>query len=295
MTRQLERTLHYCSSQLGIDRVDEIYVSGELSSCEMAIFELREQVKGDLFLINPFEGGGQDMTSEAPVSISERALFASAIGAAMWEAGRTPDLLNTCRDKERRHKTEQTNRFILIGFAVLALILGGVLGWQYHLIGKASREQAELTRKLHAMGPRLTEADVQRMAARLVAKSSSLRHYGRRYQAVAVLGELSRRTPEWALLMRLDVQFGRPAGRASSAAGAAPPPGSLQLDGVIVGDVATLTSRLTEYMIALESSPFFHDVVSLDTTIADTATGEAGLHFRLMARLDRMVTGGSRE
>jgi type IV pilus assembly protein PilM len=272
MVRQIERTLHYCSTQLGVERVEEIFVSGELSGCEMAVYELREQIKSDLFLINPFESGTNALSDEGPVSISERALMAVAAGAATWDEKRTPDLLNTCRDRAARRKTALTNRVLLGCFAAAALLLGA---WFWSQQARLAEARGLRSRRVAELGPSLSLPDLELEAAKVVRRAGELRAYARRFHGATALGELSRLTPEWVRLTRVRMDLAE--------AGAAPGVRSVAIEGTLAGEPGTLPARMAEFVVALENSPFFEDVSGTDREVGKADDGRSLLRFGIEA------------
>lgn len=284
MIRQVERTLHYCSETLQLGAIDEIYVSGELCSCEMLIFSLREQVKAELFLINPFEYTGNIIGMEPPISISERALYAAAIGVALWTDDHTPNLLYTCREKESAKRTNWLNRIVFAVFLLITISLGILFFFQMQNNRRIEAEKGALLRQTKAMGAVLDEDMVHTEAMKVMKKNSELHKYVRRYYGIAILGELTKLTPESVRLTRFDLKM-LPEAKED---GTKKVRNTVRIEGVIHGEYSALTSLLAAYIASLEKSDMFINVVSTDEVIDTGMEDGPQLRFALLANLEAL-------
>ena len=287
MIRQVERTLHYCSETLHIGSIDAIYVSGELSSCEMLIYSLCEHIDISLFLINPFEYAVESMKMEPPISISERAQYAPPIGVALWDQERTPNLLFTCRDKDRQRRTKRLNHRFLIVFLLITALMAGVFFFQLQWIGTAEKKEAQLKRTLQELGLTISEDDLRIKTSEVVGKSSKLRAYVYRFYPLAILNELTDVTPKEVRLTRIDLKLkpfqDRKQNPAEKTTG---PPGTIRIEGCIKGRSSALTSVLASYVAGLENSGVFCQLSSNDEYTDVDADGDTWLFFAMEAELE---------
>jgi hypothetical protein len=217
-----------------------------------------------------------------PLSFAERSRYASALSAALSDNSRTPNLLCTFDEKERRAAVARLNRTMFWIFMSVFLILGAVFLWQEHIRSQKTAALSQLRQELAHYTPLVDHDTVTQMVSRAKEEQRLLKGKAEKYLGVAVLSELSARTPEPIRLIGVTAALGGIPPAPATDIGPGQIKGiskSLVIDGIIQADSLTAEATLAHYLMKLGSSPMFLDP-SIHVSARETYPGVGEvLHF----------------
>ena len=255
LVRQVERTFDYFSGTLGNKPVNRIYLSGPIRGWSRFGAYVREQLGIEAEPLDALASGipyAADV--EPPVSFSERAGYALALGLALSDDSRTPNLLFPYQEKEERRRTAGISRAIFITFLAVVSVLVGTFIWQGRLVERKSIELARLRQQLAQYHPILDQTLMVQMASRVKEKRQTFRKEISERMGLAAIGELTLLTPSHIRLIGLRADLG-----AVAAAEGAGLSRSLLVEGIVQGESESLNASLADYLMKLEGSPLFNN------------------------------------
>ncbi len=258
LVRQIERTLEHFAMILGDDEVAEIYMFGEVYAHQRLDAYVGKELGIQCRILDPFAmGTPHSVDLPSSVSLIQRASYAGALGVALSSNENTPNLLFTCKDKEKLASLTRVRRVVTAGFVLMAALCLGLFFWQGRISEeKASRAMA-LRRSLEQYRPLLSQDLVNQMAKKAAQNRLVLKAYSKRYQGVAVIGELSRLTPSHVRLINVGANLSpAPKDKDKHKEKAAVRP-YVVLEGIILGDPQKLEGSLATYLLRLEGCPLF--------------------------------------
>jgi hypothetical protein len=177
--------------------------------------------------------------------------FVPAMGLALSGNEITPNFLFTYKDREVETSVRRINR-VVFGLFLLLLLISMV--YDSHLGRRRVSTQAVLAglrQQMETLGPLIDENLIGQFAAKLEADRAALAQSGSRYQALAVVQEITALTPPEVKLVGLRAEFGGE-GTEGKAAGRKR---SVILDGVILA--TDPDAELAGFLLALKRSPLF--------------------------------------
>jgi len=267
IVRQAERTFEHFRVNLNYDRIDKIYISSAMDISKRIIEYIGDQLNIESDLPDP-------LTLKLPftvksmeqLSVSERIALTPALGLALSDNAYTPNLLFRFKDKERATNIGRANRIIIAVFIVAALLSSG---FYLHQIQEAREKEAQivgLEKQLSQNIPRIDQNLVSQLAASVSKREHVYREYSDRYLGMAVVSELSLLTPANVRLINLRAHVGIvPSGKGSvkelKKETAKEELKHVVIEGVVLGDRRTLESSLAGYIMKLEASPMFRQVI----------------------------------
>ncbi len=270
LVRQVERTFEYFTVNLGNERIDKIYVAGT-----MHVFrQLAEYVGGQLNTesdhFDPLgnkRSGRQTETAGQFPTLSERIVYAMALGIALSDNMHTPNLLFTYQDKAVQARIKQINRAIFIAFIVAVVMCTGMFSYQLVAIHSKKQTVQTLDKQLTHDMPTLGRDTIMKTIAALKQDAMARKDYYQRYQGMALISELSNLSSPNVRLLSLKARLGalsdKPSAPASQDAGKAKPKEDIkevEIEGFVLGAKNSLDSSLATYMIKLDKSPLFSQV-----------------------------------
>lgn len=275
LVRQVERTFEHFSAHVDKDKVSKLFVTSAMNVYPPMIAYVGEQLGIEADLLDPFCNAASTYNAECgSIGLSERISLMPALGMALSDNAHTPNLLFTNKDKQRVVKLARVNRIMVAASVAAVLAAMVIFFYEFADIEKKRAELTGLKNQLAQYQPRMDRQGILGMASAARAQKFSSGAYSERYRGMAVIGELSAITPANVRLISLKTNFGAlPAdqGKAPGAATPAPPAkketaaggttGEVTLDGIIVGHRRTLESSLAAYMMQLQSSPIFRQVI----------------------------------
>jgi hypothetical protein len=275
LAMQVERTFEYYSLTLQNEKVDTIYVSCAAGHWERPFDFIADQLGIERKVLDPLDQGVivQDEVP-APATIAERVPFTAAVGLALSDNARTPNLVFTYRDKEELTKIARINRAIFCIFIAIILALAGVSFWQARLAGQKKAEITRLQGELDRYNPQPNQNTIAALAAKAIAGQHALGEQSSRFLGTAVIGELASLTPPNVRLLSVRAYLGSKSDerdiKSTSGAEAKEPAKTkkeakkeLVLEGIVTGKRDALEASLASYMMKLSASRLLtHPVVS---------------------------------
>lgn len=275
LVRQVERTFEHFSAHIAKDKVGRLFVTSAMNVYPPMIAYVGEQLGIEADVLDPFCMASPSLDQECGmISLSERISLLPALGMALSDNAHTPNLMFTTKDKQQVVKLARVHRVMIAVSAVVALVAAVFFIHEFNTIGNKKSELASLQHQLARHQPRIEKQGLLTMASAARAQKVSSGAYSERYRGMAVIGELSAITPANVRLISLKTQLGAMPADQSKAPGAATPAppekketaaggttGEVTLDGIIVGHRRTLESSLAAYMMQLQSSPIFRQVI----------------------------------
>ncbi|MFH1480736.1 MAG: pilus assembly protein PilM [Pseudomonadota bacterium] len=253
LVRQVERTFEHCAMTYGTAGIGKIHMSWMLEDYRPIINYIGEQLGIEKDVLDPLDPG-HPFVSDAmpPQSLQERTSFNMAVGLALSSNAYTPNALFTYREKEEENSVRRINMRIFVCFiGVIALCVAGYL-WQLRAEDIKGGTVKRLRNDLNQYSVGTDENTVLQMAGKVVKNQKHLKEGSKRYLGMAVINELSQRTPSNIQLLNITVDLvGIP--DASKKNGG----GNMVMEGIITGEREILESALAQFMIRLEGSPLF--------------------------------------
>ena len=252
LVRQIDRTFQHSTVALRNEKVSAIYISTLTNICKPLVDCIGDDLEIEEGVLDPLEPGGPltgDITSA--LSVSDRISLVPALGAALSDLSRTPNLLFTYKDKETRSNIEKGNRVMLITAAALLLVCVVVL---FTMAGIANEKKAVITGLEQQLKQDIVvdENIIPIFVSKVKDDRDHVREYGERYLGIAAIKELSLITPSNICLLHVTANMGAtPAEEGSKRAG------SVTIEGVVSGGMASLEDSLVGYVLKLQSSPVF--------------------------------------
>lgn len=268
LVRQVERTVEHYHLALKGERVDRIYVSGDMTACKPVMDYMAEQLGLEVVVMDPFERRNLSANLEPPSSAAERILFSQAVGLAVSDPARTPNLICTHKDRQRAVRGSRISRVMLGVAVILGILLLGVFVRELNSIKRSWDARARAREGLAQYDLQLSQPMVLSMVGQVQQKHSTFKDIVRRHMGVAAVGELCAVTPPEIRLGSIRAVFSPPGGSAGK--DAVP---RVELMGLVSGNRPSLEPALAAYVARLESSPLFEKVRVKGNTMEDYEGG----------------------
>ncbi len=296
LVRQVERTF----ANLGGEKVSRVYISGVVNAYRPLIHYIGEQLGIESGVMDPLDPSIPYLSGYTePATASEKASLAVAVGLALSDNSRTPNLLFTYKAKEKMATVSRVNRVIL--FSMAAIIISGltVFAWQERIASKKKAAISDLNQQLSSLNLMVDTKLILQMAAKDREERRLKKEYGERYLGMAVLSELSALTPENVRFLKIKTSLGKPEGKAAPAAKGAEKSAAaakqaeaaaktLEIDGIVTGERSMLEGYLSSYVLRLKGSPLVKEATVQKSVVEalqqNKAEGEV-LHFVLNIKL----------
>ena len=296
LVRQVERTF----ANLGGEKVSRVYISGVVNAYRPLIQYIGEQLGIESGVMDPLDPSIPYLSGYAePATASEKASLAVAVGLALSDNVRTPNLLFTYKEKEKMATVSRVNRVIL--FSMAAIIISGltVFAWQERVASKKKATISDLNQQLSSLNLMVDTKLILQMAAKDREERRLKKEYGERYLGMAVLSELSALTPENVRFLKVKTSLGKPEGKGAPAAKAAEKGAAaakqaealaknLEIDGIVMGERSMLEGYLSSYVLRLKGSPLVKEATVQKSVVEalqqNKSEGEV-LHFVLNIKL----------
>lgn len=277
--RQVEMTFAHYNQHFSSQRVQRIYISGQISGQPLVSGYFNDQLGLEVEGMDPFGLSTLAKGIQAPGENQVRADFAPAAGLALSSMRLTPNFLYTYKDKSRKRNVRRFDRAVLVGFALIMLLLGGAYQFFDHKNSIKDREIKKLQGELDRFSPRLDQNLVLTLAGQTVAQMKRLSVVSQRYMGLAVVNEIARNTPAKVKLVSLTAEFDPPGGGDKKGKSR-----HVIIDGVVLGDRLTFDAVLTEYILKLGNSPMFQKP-SIEKRTLESLDGKDVLRFAVRAKM----------
>jgi len=295
LVRQVERTFEYYVGTEASERIANIYVSGAMSISKPMVDYVGDQLGIEKAVLDPL---GQQIADDTQ-PLSERVMFSPALGLALSDNTRTPNLIFTYRDKEKATSVTRINRAILFVFVLLALICTSVFVYQTAAISGKKTEITGLEAQLARLGPSIDRDQLQKLVGKINERRQLSKVYADRYLGMVLISELATLTPANIRFLNLKMNLG-PTNAVATADAAKTPPAAgaakakveeiIVVEGLVLGGRQSLESSLAGFTLLLEASPLIKQVTVQKNTIVPYLKSEA-LHFILNMKVEEQVHG----
>lgn len=249
--RQIEMTVQHYNLNFEQRPIDHIYIAGMLSNYDLLCDYIRQQIGVPASTLDPFSDNSRFEADFAPDSLQERQELSPAVGMALSSAKRTPNYLYSQEEKSTTKKAEWINRLIWMAFTVLMMIGLGVYFWQEGVIEDHQVEMMGLQRELDQYAPQADHALVASAVARLRKKQGMQHRFVRRYLSIALITEISKRTPSNVRLSFLDMG---PKEAAAEEETAETESSQVRMGGFVFGAPEQLDAYFSTYLVQLKDS-----------------------------------------
>lgn len=281
LTRQVDRTLEYYFNNFK-QRCDVLHLSGDLFINERVAEYMSAQLGLPTRTLRLL-GESARMEDSDP---NDRIVFNSATALALSDPNRTINLLVNHAKRASNLMWQRLNNGVAVAGLILALVVGGLFGWQKMEENSKTARLKKLTDQYAAIEPKVTEVKLAKIASAIVKDHKQLKELCKRYCTLAILGELTRLTPETVRFLSVSIDRGQGAGplltTGDDPAQAKPTvPGVVVLDGLVLQSPEDFNTVLSKFLISLEASPIFDRFQILSSEVTELSTEGEVLHFVL--------------
>ena len=291
LIQQAERSMSAYLVGKSDEEIQSAYVAGSLAGLPVLVKELGSKLGLAAQPLDLFRQPGLlKAGAQAPAGPEEAGLMAIALGAALSDPARTPNLLHTYvkRAQEARRARWRTAAAV---FGVVGLVLLAVAGgW----IGRHNRFlQAELDSirdQIRRYAPYPDRAMIQAMVDEAVVASQQLKDMAGRSLPAAALNQLAHDTPPDVRLTAivLEREAAAKAGKKSKDSAVHDSQVRLQVQGMVMGLPGSQESMLASYVLRLEDADLF-ERVSLNRSEEGREGKEQVLLFDLDMKMDDLA------
>jgi Tfp pilus assembly PilM family ATPase len=280
LIRQTERTFEHYIVTLENERIGKIFISGGINAYRPLIDYIGDQLglAGDI--IDPLAPGNPFLDDILPPdSVTERISFTPAVGMAVSDNSHTPNIIFTYKDREKLASIRHINRGIFAAFIFIIAVCMGIFLWQGHIEELKKAKIAQLHKEVSKFIPKVDQKILMLMAPKYTRKQKDLREYSMKYLGMAIIKDLSMRTPSNIRLLSITANFGGITENKRKTT-----PKILEVDGIILGDRESLESSFAGYLTKLEDSPLFSQLSIIKSDLEAYEEREV-LHFVLNIQL----------
>ena len=300
LARQVERSFEHYTTTMPGEGIGRIFVSGSMNISQHIVDYMGAQLGIVSSILDP-------LSSEEPTAFpdlddlnggpSERIAFGPTLGLALSDNERTPNLMFTCKDKERETSIKRMNQAIFAIFVALVLIGSAAFTYENYLIQQKKAAIAELETQLEGLGPAVNRDQMTKMSVTVGKRRQLSKTYGERYLGMVLISELVALTPANIRFLDLKISLGEPVKKGADTPNKdkpaeTPKPGieEVTVDGLILGERQMFETSVASYLMTLEASPLFRQVSVQKNNIEPYLKGEA-LHFILNLKVEDQVHG----
>jgi Tfp pilus assembly PilM family ATPase/Tfp pilus assembly protein PilN len=284
LVRQVMVTFDHFHAGSGHTRIDQVYLSSVIGPYEPFLAYLHARLETRTATLDPFSAPGlaliDDKTAEEPTAAQ-----ALALGLALSDRLDTANVLFTFREKLQEKRQRLIGNYVTALFVALVAVSGAIFIYLAHDIGKTKGEINVLYGEQQKMAVRIDQETLVKQLGSLKQKTTRLATYGDRIYPLAPLAELTHLTPPEIGLSQVKMTLNPPPaqggpGKATPAAAR----GQVTLTGVVNPKVALPDKALADYVLKLEASPLFSEVIISQST-ANAGPASRFLNFTLEGKL----------
>ena len=252
LIRQVERTFEHYMLNFEGQGVKRIYLSGQITSNAMLVNHIGQQLDLPVEVMNPFSPESSFARQvNIPQTQSERESYLPAIGLALSDNTKTPNVLFTHEDRDKIERVRLFNQRILMGCMVCLIALIALFSWQERQLDAQKAQIHKMNQKLLMFNPPAEKETLLALFAKTKQKRQTFEMIVRRYAPLAVIDELSQITPANIRLIDIDAVFAT-GGKAPSR-----DKNTIVISGVIFAESSAFEAALTGYLLNLKNSPIF--------------------------------------
>jgi hypothetical protein len=250
LLRQVERTFEHYAQNFHREGVRRIYLSGQITANPTLVNYIGRQLDMPVEVMNPFTA---DTPFVRPVNIPEtqaqRESFVPAIGLALSNNTRTPNVLFTHQDRDKQEDIRRINLQILTGCMLCLIAFIALFSWQERRLDAKRAQFDKLNQQLMAFTPTAEKETMLALYAQNKNKHQAYQDIAQRYAPVSLLNELAQITPNTIRLISIEANF--PQDKNAKDAGAR----TIFIEGLIFSETGAFENILTAYLLSLKKSP----------------------------------------
>ncbi len=269
--RQVEMTLEHFGLNFDDNPIDNVYISGELSSKKSIISYIGKQLGLQVESMDPFanlpESSAIDATGESALTGD---IFVPAAGMALSENETTPNFIFTYVHKARKVFAKRFNLVANVVFIGLLCMAMGIFYYQTEKVSAIRAKTNPLEMELEAYSPRLDRNLMASVTGQTVLKMKAYAAAASYHMPAALIAELIAVTPDNVKLTRIQAILGSVASQTIERSGKV-----LNLEGLISGNSRFFEKNVTEYLVRLKKSSLFKQPKVKEKIILETEEGEA--------------------
>jgi hypothetical protein len=281
LARQVDLTLK--TSTIGYQKVEKIYILSSVNVDNSILDFMSDQLGAKTEIFDPFKQHTVSTSTES-ISLSERMLLSTALGFALSDNSRTPNIIFTYLEKNREMNTKRTDRLVFSSFAAALIICLIALIYQGVEKNILNKKQVKLEKELALYSPLLSMDKVSKTADEVKTQRKITRQYAQRYLGLAAIGEVSDLTPQNIRLISFKITEGSVSPKANADKTPQETSDGVTIEGVIFGDRNMLDSLLAQYVMKLENSPMLSKVSIQKNNVVTFKKNEV-LQFTLSAKI----------
>ncbi|MFZ1987324.1 MAG: pilus assembly protein PilM [Desulfatitalea sp.] len=249
LLRQVDRTFEHYAQNFHREGVRRIYLSGQITANATLVNYIGRQLDLPVEVMNPFTPGTPFVRPiNIPETQDERESFVPAIGLALSNNARTPNVLFTHQDRDRQENVRRINLRILTGCMLCLIALIGLFSWQEGRLDTKREQVDKLNQQLMAFTPPAEKEILLALYSKNKNKNQAYHEIAQRYAPVAILKELAQITPANIRLISVDAAFSQDKNAEAR---------SIFIEGIIFGETSGYENTLTGYLLGLKNSPVF--------------------------------------
>ncbi len=250
LSRQLERTIDQLVKVMDHPAPEELFICGKIAFLQgiADFFSQNLDIPAQILDV-PSSPNVQVENTITEMEPDERLSLVSTVGLTMPWSG-TVNFLHTAMDKEREAAAMRNTNLVAAGCALAFVVVAGYWAWMGHQLEQAREETRSLQDQLSEYSPRLTRDMLQDLVEEHQDFKDTVINRAQRLQAVALIGEIGRITPDdfrlLEMILELDSQTDEDERRQN-----------LIVEGFIRGEGDNFETRMTSYLVDLRNSPLF--------------------------------------
>lgn len=250
LLRQVERTFEHYAQNFHREGVRRIYLSGQITANPTLVNYIGRQLDMPVEVMNPFTA---DTPFVRPVNIpetqAERESFVPAIGLALSNNTRTPNVLFTHQDRDKQEDIRRINMQILTGCMLCLIAFIALFSWQERRLDAKRAQFDRLNQQLMAFTPTADKETLLALYAQNKSKHQAYHDIAQRYAPVSLLNELAQITPNTIRLIGIEANFPNDKNAKDAAAR------TIFIEGIIFSETGAFENLLTGYLLSLKNSP----------------------------------------
>ncbi len=269
--RQVEMTLEHFGLNFDSNPIDNVYISGELSSKRSVATYVGEQLGLLVEPMDPFgnvpEAGATGPAGESDLNSD---IFVTAAGMALSDNETTPNFIFTYVHKGKKAFAKRFNQVANIIFIGLICAAMGVFYYQTEMVNAIKAQITPLEIELAAYSPQLDRNLMASVTGQTVNKMKTYSTAASYYLPAAVIAELIAITPANVKLTSVQAILGTATSQKIEKSGKV-----LTIEGLISGNKRFFEKNITEYLVRLKKSSFFKQPEVKEKRVLETEAGEA--------------------
>lgn len=251
--RQVEMTLEHFGLNFDNSPIDNVYISGELSTKKSVANYVGKQLGLQVEAMDPFGNLPESQATDPSGQTAPAGdLFVPAAGMALSDNETTPNFIFTYIHKSRKAFTKRFNQVANVIFIGLILVAMGIFYFQTQQVNAIKAQTRPLEMELAAYSPKLDRNLMAAVTGETIKKMQIHSAAAGYYLPAAVLAEVLEITPDSVKLTSIQAILGAVAEQKIGKAGKV-----LNIEGLITGNSRYFERNITEYLVRLKKSPLF--------------------------------------